>query len=127
VTPYKTAAAIIAVLISGSAMSAGETKRQTLCGWFENPTPGNYWLIDRRGEWLIGLQGGYQVKDDWPWPKFESSQWVSTNGNYGYGCACFAGVVDLTEQHFISITSANAKPLSVCREDGALHGKEPSR
>src|SRR5690349_18304425 len=36
------------------------------CGWVDNPTPSNWWLVDRDGEWEIGLQGGYQAKGDMP-------------------------------------------------------------
>ena len=28
------------------------------CGWLENPTPGNWWLKDARGLWIISAQGG---------------------------------------------------------------------
>ncbi|HEY2847367.1 MAG TPA: DUF4087 domain-containing protein, partial [Pyrinomonadaceae bacterium] len=36
---------------------------ETRCGWFSDPTPGNEWLNDRDGVWIIGVQGGYQA--DW--------------------------------------------------------------
>src|SRR5260370_26458049 len=62
---------------------------ETRCGWFSNPTPANIWLYDRDGEWTIGVQGGYQVEGDWPWPVFKRGQWVAPNaGDYGYGCLC---------------------------------------
>ena len=53
---------------------------ETRCGWFQNPTPANIWLDDRDGEWIIGVQGGYQVESDWDWPAFKKGQWVETNG-----------------------------------------------
>src|SRR5208283_1353890 len=28
------------------------------CGWLENPTPGNWWLKDAHGLWIISAQGG---------------------------------------------------------------------
>ena len=31
------------------------------CGWLQNPTPANWWLVDRDGEWILGVQGGYQA------------------------------------------------------------------
>ena len=61
---------------------------ETRCGWFENPTPANIWFWDRDADWTIGVQGGYQVKGNWPWPNFKRGQWVRTNGEHGYGCAC---------------------------------------
>ena len=41
-------------------------KSEMRCGWFSNPTPGNASLYDRDGEWIIGVQGGYQADGDWP-------------------------------------------------------------
>lgn len=48
-----------------SALSAGN-RLETRCGWFANPTPANAWLLDRHGQWTIGLQGGYQAEGNWP-------------------------------------------------------------
>src|SRR5262245_20967552 len=50
---------------SGTAPPAAEpgpstAKFERRCGWVDNPTPSNWWLVDRDGEWEIGLQGGYQ-------------------------------------------------------------------
>ncbi len=62
---------------------------ETRCGWLSNPTPANISLYDRDGEWIIGVQGGYQVEGEWEFPDFKPGQWVITNaGSYGYGCAC---------------------------------------
>ena len=61
------------------------------CGWVDNPTPANWWLVDRDGEWTIGVQGGYQADGDMP--DF-GSRWVETNGHHGYGCACMVATVD---------------------------------
>ena len=98
---------------------------ETRCGWFENPTPANAWLVDRDGEWLIGAQGGYQAEGDWP--AFKNSQWVKTNINYGHGCACMKVTTDRAEKRILKIASATAKPLSACRRDKGLKGKEPVR
>ena len=100
------------------------TFAETRCGWFVNPTPANAWLIDAQGEWLIGAQGGYQARGDWP--SFKDSQWVKTNINYGHGCACMKVNTDKAEDRILRIFSAYAKPLSACRKDKALKGKEPS-
>jgi hypothetical protein len=91
---------------------------ETRCGWFSNPTPGNAWLYDRDGEWTIGIQMGYQAEGDWP--EFSPKQWIKTNVNYGYGCACLKVRVDRATKKVIEIESARARPLSVCRRDRAL-------
>lgn len=97
-------------------------KVENRCGWFSNPTPANMWLEDKDGEWLIGAQGGYQAEGDTP--EFDDDQWVKTNINYGYGCACLRVTVDRKEMRILKIVSATAKPLSACRNDKAL--KEPT-
>lgn len=113
--------AIALVAGSSSAVDAGP-KTQTLCGWFQNPTPGNAWLQDRSAEWIVGIQGGHQAEGDWP--EFSPSQWIKTNRSYGYGCACIKGVVNSETREVISIVSARAQPLNVCRKDRAL--KKPA-
>lgn len=96
---------------------------ETRCGWFYNPTPSNAWLTDRDGEWTIAVQGGYQAEGDWP--AFKDSQWVKTNINYGYGCACMRVDVDRQEKRILRIRSAFSRPLLACRKDKALKGKDP--
>ena len=95
---------------------------QTRCGWYSNPTPGNHWLDDRHGQWIIGTQGGHQAEGDYP-PPFKRSQWVRTNGNYGYGCACIRGTFDADKKEVKVVTRATARSLAACRRDKTL--KEP--
>src|SRR6266498_4371270 len=99
---------------------ASKVKRfEMRCGWFSNPTPGNAWLNDQDGEWVIGVQGGHQAEGDWP--DFKPRQWVVTNGeSYGYGCACMQVRVNHKTHDVLEIKSARARPLSVCRQDRTL-------
>jgi Cu2+-containing amine oxidase len=103
-----------------SAPSNGVEKR---CGWLANPTPANFWLTDADGEWTIGVQGGYQAEGTDYLPDF-GNQWVKTNGNYGYGCACMNVTVDKKEQKVVEIKSASVRPLSACRNDKNLQEPE---
>ena len=108
---------VLAFLINGQEASKFETR----CGWFTNPTPANIWLQDREAQWIIGIQGGYQMEGDWPWPNFKKGQWVRTNvGEYGHGCACFVMRVDKESHQVLEIKSARARPLSACRRDRGL-------
>ena len=91
------------------------------CGWFENPTPANAWLTDRDGEWNVGVQGSYQAEGYWP--VFAPSDWVRTNGNYGYGCACMNVQTNPEAHRVIKILSSSTRTLRSCREDPLL--KEP--
>lgn len=106
-------------LVAGSSSGVeAQPKTQTLCGLFLNPTPGNAWLQDRGAEWTVGIQGGHQAEGDWP--EFGHRQWIKTNRGYGYGCACIKGIVDSDTREIITIVSARAQPLEVCRNDRAL-------
>ena len=96
---------------------AGE-QVETRCGWFVNPTPANASLYDRDGEWIIGVQGGYQAEGDWP--NFGPKQWVETNVHYGYGCACLRLRVNRETNKVIEIKSSRVRPLAVCRRDRSL-------
>jgi hypothetical protein len=93
---------------------------ETRCGWFVNPTPANIWLFDRDAEWTIGVQGGYQVESDWNPPAFKPRQWVRTNGNYGYGCACLQLRVNKETHEVLEIKSSRARPLAACHKDQSL-------
>ena len=91
---------------------------ETRCGWFSNPTPANASLYDRDGEWIIGVQGGYQAEGEWP--TFGPKQWVETNVYYGYGCACLEVQVDHERHEVMKIEGSKVRPLSVCRRDRSL-------
>ncbi|KEH12092.1 hypothetical protein GY15_23370 [Delftia sp. 670] len=94
------------------------------CGWFDNPTPGNASLTDSQAEWTIGQQGGHQARGEWP--HFTDRDWVRTShGSAGYGCACLKVSTDNGKEQIVQIFSARARPLSACRKDPALKGKEP--
>ena len=115
----------VATLLSGRCWAdPGAPDAVLRCGWFDNPTPGNAWLIDRDGEWTIGIQGGHQSEG--PWPTFKPSQWVRTgSGNHGHGCACLKLQVDGDSFDVQRIVSSQPRPLAACRKDAALKGKEP--
>ncbi len=110
-------AAILSLAGSICSAAAGPAF-QKRCGWFSNPTPANASLFDRDGEWIIGVQGGHQADGDWP--EFGARNWVKTNGNYGYGCACIDMQGDAASHEVIAIRKAAAKPLQSCRRDRAL-------
>ena len=103
--------------MSTTSTDVAATVSETRCGWFSNPTPANASLHDRDAEWIVGVQGGHQADGDWP--EFSPSQWVKTNVNYGYGCACMR-VRTNADHEVVRIESAQAKSLSACRRDPAL-------
>jgi hypothetical protein len=118
---------VICVLLVTAALVSGRPEEprapsieqaETRCGWFSNPTPANASLYDRDGEWIIGVQGGYQAEGDWP--AFGPRQWVETNVHYGHGCACLRLQVNRETHEVIAIESARARPLAACRRDRSL-------
>ena len=100
---------------------AGSEKR---CGWIVNPTPGNFWLVDRATRWntgwLISAQGGYQARGFDNMPDMTTAGWVETNGSYGHGCGCMQVRTDRRNRQITRIYSAEPKPLAQCRSDRTL-------
>lgn len=102
--------------LSQSAAGKGERR----CGWLSNPTPGNWWLTDRDGEWVLATQGGEQAPGMDEMPDMSIAGWVETNGNYGYGCACVTIAHDPGTKRVTRIANAEPKPLEQCSADGKL-------
>jgi len=90
------------------------------CGWLQNPTPANWWLVDRDGEWLLGAQGGYQARGMDRMPDMSSAGWVETNGHHGHGCACMTVTTDRRTRRITRLISATPLPLGQCRRDRRL-------
>lgn len=92
------------------------------CGWFENPTPNNAWLIDRDRTWLIASQSGAAPAVEGEWPSgFGKDQWVRSNtGSYGYGCVCMDVVIDPASGWITRIVDSQVQALAVCLEDRSL-------
>lgn len=87
-------------------------------GWFYNFTPGNMTLIDRDGEWIIGVQGGFQaewqVEVDLTANEDES---VLINGPHGYSCVSIDVTLDKKSKHILVIKEAKQLLLKKCLED----------
>lgn len=90
------------------------------CGWLHNPTPGNWWLVDRQGEWILAEQGGHQAEGVDEIPDMEAYGWEETNGHYGYGCACMDVTAEPGGTEATRIARVQPKPLKQCRADKAL-------
>ncbi|WP_010650712.1 DUF4087 domain-containing protein, partial [Vibrio campbellii] len=52
------------IVILGMFSVLAAAAEETRCGWLENPSPANMWLIDRDGSWDISVQGTSSALDD---------------------------------------------------------------
>jgi Protein of unknown function (DUF4087) len=98
------------------------------CGWIQNPTPGNYWLDDGEGSWMLMAQGS----DEEPlgmenMPDFSAGDFIKTNGYYGYACGCLRADTERSSEfgdgfvgQITAIYSVKQLPISKCRADKAL-------
>ena len=108
---------ILAALI---LLAVPEARVERRCGWLHNPTPGNWWLVDRDGEWTFSTQGQAAVKG---WEELDTmrpTEWVETNGHYGHGCACATVRVDRAAGEVLEIRKLDPRPLKACRTDRRL-------
>ncbi|MFO1519084.1 MAG: DUF4087 domain-containing protein [bacterium] len=112
-----------AVFTAGKPAEAesGAPAFENRCGWVSNPTPANWFLDDRDGEWIIGVQGGHQAEGDVPEFPESGKYWRKTNvGSYGYGCGCLQVRVDRKEKKVLEVKGGKSLPLSKCRADKTL-------
>ena len=114
---FETLFAAFLALVAPAQTPAGAERR---CGWLANPTPGNYWLTDRDGEWALSAQGGYQAPGMDEMPDMSTNGWVPTNGSYGYGCACMTVRTDRRTMRVTRLYAATPVPLRQCRNDRTL-------
>jgi len=115
---------LLPALLLTATTAEAQRGSETRCGWVVNPTPGNYWLLDRHTRtnngWLISAQGGYAAVGTDLLPDFSGKEWVKTNGNYGYGCGCLRVRTDRRNRQITRIYSVAQAPLAQCRRDKAL-------
>ncbi len=89
------------------------------CGWLDNPTPGNWYLVDRNEQWTISQQGGYTARGE-DIPDLSRKEYITTNRNYGYACACMDVTTDKKLRRILTIQNFRQLPLRRCREDRSL-------
>jgi len=115
--PYRLSIAALGLMLLSAPTLAAETR----CGWLQNPTPGNIWLDDSEGSWVLSTQGS----QDEPLgmdniPDFSERDFVRTNGYYGYACACMKVESDRATRQITAVYSFRQLPLSQCTKDKAL-------
>jgi hypothetical protein len=109
--------ALLALLATGTITEAAEMR----CGWLQNPTPANWWLDDSEGTWTLMTQGGDTEPDGFDQiPDISAGDYVRTNGNYGYACACMKVETDASQGRIVAIHTFRQLPISQCSNDQAL-------
>jgi len=110
----------VCILLAAQAC-AGAALAETRCGWIVNPTPRNWWLDDKDGQWIMLTQGDERDPGMERLPDLSGRDFVRTNGvDYGYACGCMAGDFDAKTKLVVKIASFKQKPLSACRKDKSL-------
>ncbi|AXV15367.1 DUF4087 domain-containing protein [Neorhizobium sp. SOG26] len=117
----------VMILLAAATLAALPSLAQaaeTRCGWISNPTPRNWWLDDRDKTWVIMTQGPDDQEPEGMdlIPDISEKEYVRTNGNYGYACACLSVETD-GDERITSIISFRQLKLSQCRNDKALKFK----
>ena len=111
---------LLSVLISLST-SAEEVR----CGWLDNPTPANVWLVDKEGTWVLSTQGVQNpLSDDSIDLIFQAfdnkSEYVRTNGNHGFSCACLTLETDKSDHSVTHVSKSKQLDLKRCLEDTSI-------
>lgn len=118
---YKRCASASGSKATGANAAAGQAENR--CGWLANPTPGNWWLVDKDATWVLASQGnakGAGAAGMDKLPDFDPTQYVKSNGNYGYGCACLKLVTDPAAKTVKSVVGGKILALATCRKDKSL-------
>ncbi|MFH4594783.1 DUF4087 domain-containing protein [Vibrio alginolyticus] len=110
------------IVILGMFSALAATAEETRCGWLENPSPANMWLIDRDGSWDISVQGTSNALDDKSMELLyqataNENEFVRTNRDYGFSCACLTVDVDEEQNSITTIYKSKQLPLKQCLED----------
>ncbi len=105
-------------------MTASLMAKEYRCGWLLNPTPANFYFIDKEGEWGISEQGIRSPLSDQSWdnmPESNDNEFVRTNVHYGFSCVCL-NVRTNKKNHTILEIYKKSKSLLLkkCLEDKEL-------
>lgn len=113
---YRLVAILAASLLTTPALAA-----ENRCGWLQNPTPANWWLDDADGSWTIMSQGPGEGPEGMDIiPDISERDYVQTNGNYGYACACLTVETDDNEGSITRILAFKQLALAKCQNDSNL-------
>jgi len=99
----------------GCSPAAAQPGAHNRCGRVSNPEPGNVWLRDRRGEWLLSSRGGYHARGIENLPDLTARGQGNANGSYDYACICITATVDPRNHRVEHLYSARLGTPTECR------------
>jgi hypothetical protein len=105
-----------ATLLAGTSTAFAEKR----CGWLENPSWGNWWLLDHDGKWIIREKDGYEAEGSENPPDISTGDYVSTNSTYGYACGCITGIMDADSFRVAQVDFFELKTVEECQADADL-------
>lgn len=114
---------IVALALALANAASAETELR--CGWLDNPTPANWWLVDADGEWTISIQGQGEFSNFFDVAPTGPYEREGLHPSYGWSCACIEGVFDPETRRLTQTLAVRNLPLSQCREDPALPDRAP--
>ncbi|WP_439146380.1 DUF4087 domain-containing protein [Vibrio sp.] len=110
------------IVILGGFYALTAIAEETRCGWLENPSPANMWLIDRDGTWNLSVQGTPSVLNEKSMELLykaiaNENEFVRTNRSYGFSCACLTVDADKDTNSITAIYKSKQLSLKQCLED----------
>ena len=115
----------VATIQSTASIASPAPSGEMRCGWIENPTPGDLFLIDKDATWTITSQGQAEGPDAAGVdniPDGDPKQFVDTSrgAGHGYSCGCLSVETSAKDKRITKVISGKALPLAKCKADKAL-------
>lgn len=97
---------------------------ERVCGWLDNPSPANLFFTDSEAFWFISAQGKAPLNDASMNLVYaalhDEQQFVRTNVNYGFSCACLTVDKSLETNSITKVYQSEQMTLKTCLEDQAI-------
>ena len=88
--------------VVGVESDKSKNKKEKRCGYLVNSTPGNWWIGDADGSWIISEQMGYRADGEIP-DISEADGYEEMNISGGVACACVDGVFNHKNNKVVKI------------------------
>ena len=116
---------IAITLLAVPALATAEYR----CGWLDNPSAGHFQFIDKQAAWTISKPGVYQLAATSinNLPKRVESEFIRTNGEFGYSCSCLSVSTDSKSKRITKIAHLGKQVLlKRCLEDKSIADRRQS-